>query len=406
MLSINKRTVQKSVTMEQLFSMVGHKVKPDHTTDISTYGVSVKTEDGYKPLKACYTTEPLPLGVIEFQNGTKLDCAQKHLVMTSVGWRYVGDLDVGTIVLTDSATTIVSKAWSQAPGAESVILGDVEVDSEEHSYYTNGIQSHNTHCLVNLGANALVAGKNVFHYSLELNERMVGIRYDSNLTNITSTDCFEAKDAIKQYFSDNKESLGRLIIKEFPARTITTSTLRAHIEKMGYKGIRPDLVVVDYAGIMRSTEKYELARFELMCVVQELRAFAREMNLPVWTALQSNKDGAKSEIIDVTNMAESYGQAAEADFVLGLQRMSTQKSTGYGTLFIAKNRFGVDGLQFKIHLDTSRSKLRILSQAEIDAAHLDSEVEQQQLGQEVLAQFRESIKKRKEQFTKLGANNG
>jgi len=35
-------------------------------------------------------------------------------------------------------------------------------------------------------------------------------------------------------------------------------------------------------------------------------------------------------------MAESYGQAHVADFVLGLSRQSAQKATGFGNLYIAK----------------------------------------------------------------------
>jgi hypothetical protein len=122
----------------------------------------------------------------------------------------------------------------------------------------------------------------------------------------------------------------------------------------------------------------------------------------VWTALQSNKEGAKSDIIDITNMAESYGQAAEADFVLGLQRPSTQKSTGYGNIFIAKNRAGMDGIQYKIHLDTSRSKLRILTQDEVDQVSQSTDEEKDRMSNDVLSSFKESIRKKREQFVKLG----
>jgi len=256
--------------------------------------------------------------------------------------------------------------------------------------------------LVHLGAQALLRGKTVFYYTMELNERYVGIRFDSHLTDIPSLDCFDTKDLIKQYFEDHKDTLGKLFIKEYPPKTITVNTLHAHIEKLATKGVRPDLVLVDYAGIIRSTEKYELPRMEYQQIIQELRKFAKERDIPVWTALQSNKEGAKSDIIDITNMAESYGQAAEADFVLGLQRPSTQKSTGYGNIFIAKNRAGMDGIQYKIHLDTSRSKLRILTQDEVDQVSQSTDEEKDRMSNDVLSSFKESIRKKREQFVKLG----
>jgi hypothetical protein len=123
--------------------------------------------------------------------------------------------------------------------------------------------------------------------------------------------------------------------------------------------------------------------------------------------LQSNKDGAKSDIVDLTNMAESYGQAAEADFVLGLQRLSTQKATGLGTLFVAKNRFGIDGLQYKVHVDTARSKMRILSTDEVEGLQVEKDQEREKLQDSTLNSFRDAIKKSKEKFqlTKLNANH-
>lgn len=259
-----------------------------------------------------------------------------------------------------------------------------------------------SHLLTHFGSQALLKGKNVYHYTMELNERYVGIRYDSHLTGINSSDCSETMDVIKEYFEANKEQLGRLIIKEFPARSITCNTIKTHVEKMSYKGIKPDLIIVDYAGIIRSTERYDLPRLEMQYVIQELRKMAKELDCPVWTALQSNKDGAKSDIVDLTNMAESYGQAAEADFVLGLQRLSTQKATGLGTLFIAKNRFGIDGLQFKVHLDTARSKMRVLSAAEVEGLHFDMESEKERLQDDTVSRFKEAIKRSKERFQVTG----
>lgn len=224
-----------------------------------------------------------------------------------------------------------------------------------------------SHMLVSMAAQAVIQGKNAFYYSMELSETLVGLRFDSHLTNIPTLELFEQKDAVKELLEATKGTMGNLVIKEFPARSITVATLRSHIEKLTYEGIRPDLVVVDYAGIIRSTERHDLLRLEMALVIQELRGLARELQVPLWTALQANKEGAKAEFVDVTNSAESYGQAGEADFVLGLQRTAAQKSTGYGNIFVAKNRAGIDGLKFLVHLDTGRSKLRVLNEAEARA---------------------------------------
>lgn len=220
-----------------------------------------------------------------------------------------------------------------------------------------------SHWLVGMGANALRVGKNVLHYTFELRERVVGVRYDSNLMDISSSDLSGYLPEIKEHYNSHTE-YGKLFIKEYPTSTVTCHQIRNHVDRLATIGFRPDMILIDYAGIMRSSEKYDAPRFELKRIFEELRAMALELDVPIWTATQSNKEGANADIVDLTNMAEAYAQAHICDFVVGISRKSSQKSTGFGTLFIAKNRAGMDGLQMNIHMDTARSKVRILTEAE------------------------------------------
>ena len=231
-----------------------------------------------------------------------------------------------------------------------------------------------SHFLTMLGASALRAGYNVLHYTLELSEAMIGLRYDSNLCDIDNSDIIEKKqDVIDAY---KQQKLGRLIIKEFPSNTATIYTLRAHIERLDIKGFRPDIILIDYADIMRSTRQYDSLRHELKLIYQELRAFATEKKIPIWTASQSNKEGSSSEIVDLSNMSEAYGKAMEADIVLSISRRSHEKSTGHGRLYVAKNRAGRDGLIFPIMIDTARSKFAIVGKAGgLDEAAAENEDE-------------------------------
>jgi len=235
-----------------------------------------------------------------------------------------------------------------------------------------------SHFLVHIGAQALLQNKNVLHFTFELNERAVGIRYDSHLLGIDSLECAERKEEIKQFYAENNGKIGHLRVKYFPTGTATVNTLRTFIDKLALENFRPDIIVVDYAGIMRSTEKYELPRMELKKIYEELRSFANEMDVPVWTATQSNKDGADSDVITLANMSESYAQAHICDFVVGLGRPESQKATGYGTLFIAKNRAGIDGFSYKVRIDTARSRIEILSEEEVKNYTAEQEREKQE----------------------------
>ena len=217
-----------------------------------------------------------------------------------------------------------------------------------------------SHFLVSLGAEALKRGKNVIHYTFELSENAVGIRYDSNLCDISSSDVIDNEEIIKNKYKNS--DLGRLIIKAYPTGSATITTLRSHIEKLLLKGFVPNLVIIDYADIMRSTRKFDSMRHELKLIYEEIRNLAMEMNFPVWTASQANRESANSNIVGLENMSEAYGKAMVADVVLSVSRKASEKATGEGRLFIAKNRAGKDGILFPINIDTARSKIKVLNE--------------------------------------------
>ena len=218
-----------------------------------------------------------------------------------------------------------------------------------------------SHFLTYLGASALRNGVDVLHYTFELSEAAVGLRYDSNLCDIDSNQVIENKEKILNQYKSMK--LGRLIIKEFPTNTASIYTLRSHIERLEVKGFRPGVIIIDYADIMRSTRQYDSLRHELKLIYEELRGFATEKGIPVWTASQSNKEGSNNDIVDLSNMSEAYGKAMVADVVLSVSRRSHEKSSGIGRLYVAKNRAGRDGLVYPVKIDTARSKFEILGDA-------------------------------------------
>lgn len=220
-----------------------------------------------------------------------------------------------------------------------------------------------SHFLVSLGAEALKRGKNVVHYTFELRETAVGIRYDSHLTSIASNDIQDSKEEVLDKYKEMQ--LGKLIIKEYPTGAATVNTIRNHLEKLSLKGFMPNVILIDYADIMRSTREFDALRLELKLIYEELRNLAMEKNVPIWTASQANKDSSNSDVVGLENMAESYGKAMVADVVLSLSRKPSEKATGAGRIFVAKNRAGRDGILFPVHIDTARSTIKILDENEL-----------------------------------------
>jgi len=217
-----------------------------------------------------------------------------------------------------------------------------------------------SHFLVAMGCAAMLAGKNVIHYTFELSEHDTGKRYDSNLCDIPSNEIIERKNEVIDKY--RQMELGKLIIKEYPTGSASVMTLRNHIEKLTLKGFRPSLVTVDYADVMKSSRAYDSLRHELKLIYTELRNLAVELNIPIWTASQANKDSSKSDVVGLENLGESYGKAQVADVVLSISRKPMEKSEGTGRIFVAKNRAGRDGLLFPINIDTAKSKFEILDE--------------------------------------------
>jgi len=209
--------------------------------------------------------------------------------------------------------------------------------------------------LVALGAQAVKLGYTVVHYTLELSEKYVGRRYDACFTEIPVQDIVESKDKVK----DTIENLrGGLYIREYPAGQATVNTIHSHLEKCIQQNIKPDLIIVDYADLLTSKTSKE-KRDKLDDIYTSLRGLATELKLPIWTASQVNRSGAREEIIQGDRMAESYSKMMITDFAMSLSRSTEDKENGTGRWHVMKNRYGADGITYDAIMDTSIGKIEI-----------------------------------------------
>ena len=209
--------------------------------------------------------------------------------------------------------------------------------------------------LIALGAQAVKLGFTVIHYTLELSEKYVGRRYDACFTEIPVGDVIDNKDIVKEKVENLR---GGLYIREYPAGQATVNTIHAHLEKCIQQNIKPDLIIVDYADLLTSKSSKE-KRDKLDDIYTSLRGLASEMKLPIWTASQVNRSGAREEIIQGDRMAESYSKMMITDFAMSLSRSAEDKENGTGRWHIMKNRYGADGITYDSVMDTSIGKIEI-----------------------------------------------
>ena len=211
--------------------------------------------------------------------------------------------------------------------------------------------------LVHLGAQAIKAGRSVVHYTLELADVIVATRYDSCITGIPLQDIYNKKE---QIYEDIKDLDGQLIVKEYPTKSASVETIRAHLDKLKRRGSSVDMIIVDYGDLLRPKMQKDEKRHQLESIYEELRAIAQENSCPVWTASQTNRSGLNAEVITMESISEAFNKCFVADFIFSLSRTVEHKSENGGRCFIAKNRSGPDGLVYPIFMDTSIVKIDVL----------------------------------------------
>ena len=277
---------------------------------------------------------------------SKIDSAMKAGADTNIGHEYKKDVIARYNV---SARHTIATGWDViddlmdgglAPGELGVVMAPAGIGK--------------SWLLINIGANAVKAGKTVIHYTLELNENYVGQRYDSVITGINAQN-------LKNYQNDIVEKMssiqGDLVIKYYPTKSVGVMGLKAHIEKTMILGQKPDLIVVDYADLLKvNTKKDKHEALEEL--YEELRGMAGEYSIPIWTASQAGRSSLEDDIIEADKIASSYGKVMVADFLMSLSRKVEDKLSGTGRGHVIKNRFGPDGITLPSKINTNNGQFQ------------------------------------------------
>jgi hypothetical protein len=213
--------------------------------------------------------------------------------------------------------------------------------------------------LSKIACSALQKGVDVLHYTLELSENYVGQRYTTILTGIQTTDHKEKKDEVIRKI---KAVPGRVRIKYYPPQFASAKTLSAHIEKLRAIGYNPRLIIIDYADLLKSSDKGKDGLYaELGGIYEELRGLSGETGIPIWTATQTNRAAIEHEVIQADSVGDSYKKVQTADFIMSVSRKTKDKLSNTGRIHIVKNRFGPDGMTFPAKIDTFHGVMDIFA---------------------------------------------
>jgi len=215
-----------------------------------------------------------------------------------------------------------------------------------------------SHTLVDIGAHAVMNGFNVVHYTLELSELDIGHRYDSRISGVNIDDLYQHKEFVKKQETDLMK--GKLIIKSYPMKRVTLQAMKNHYNNLALRGIKVDLVIIDYLDLIKSTENYDSKRLNEESVYEEARGWCMEINKPLWTVTQINREGHDVEVLTSKNISECFAKAMIVDLFITINRKKDSPTPEIGNMFIDLSRLGPDGIKFGMMINTSISKLKIL----------------------------------------------
>ncbi|NJN98401.1 MAG: hypothetical protein HC875_32070 [Anaerolineales bacterium] len=146
-------------------------------------------------------------------------------------------------------------------------------------------------------------------------------------------------------------------------KSASVDRLRMFLDKLREtSGFIPDVIMVDYADIMRPAFNNPEKRHGIEGIYEDLEAMAQELDCALWTCSQTNRGGTQKEFVELDSTSEAFAKCFGAYLILTLQRSPEDKVANTGKLFVAKNRNGPDGLLFSCFIDTGKGRIDVLRQ--------------------------------------------
>lgn len=196
--------------------------------------------------------------------------------------------------------------------------------------------------LGNIATNILNQNKTVLLISLEMSEQVYAKRISSQLSKIAMNDLSMQIQPLKQSIEKYKiqHKMSKLIIKEFPPKSVTPLLIKSYIDRLVRKGIKPDIIVLDYLNLLAPPEKGMNSYESIKQITEQIRALTYYFNCPLVTATQTNRSAYNESNPGLETTSESMGLSHTADCQFPIWTEEEDFELGIIHLGITKNRFG------------------------------------------------------------------
>jgi replicative DNA helicase len=201
---------------------------------------------------------------------------------------------------------------------------------------------------------ALMLGKKVVYFTLELDEDSIADRFDSMFCRIQPHKLPLCVEESKEKMAELAPRFGgSLWIKEYAADEVTIQGLKTYVAQLQAQGVDPDLICLDYLGLVKPHRNYNDVHAEVDSITKACHGMAKSLDIAVWTADQLNRAGMVQENPDETSIAGYVGKLYTCDIGLTMGQTNDEREDGEMRLGLMKNRNGPAGRTVKIDTDYS-----------------------------------------------------
>jgi replicative DNA helicase len=283
--------------------------------------------------------------------------------LLDIGVDYKGDVKSRLASYLDPSLQDADKIRTGIPHLDSMLDGGL--GRGELGVFLAPPKRGKSTTLINVGFGALtsVMGYNIAHYSMEMNQDKVSGRYDDRLMGERVK--FKKSD-VARYAAGVDERVGRVVrgrlfVKDYPTRGATVSKIRSHLSLLSARGFHPDLIIVDYADIMKAERRMGEMRHEQAGIYEDLRQLAGECNAAMWTGSQASRGALEKDIITIEDFAEAFEKAAIVDVAIAFCQTNDERIQHRCRLFGAALRNQEDGRTVECEILRDRCRLRSIA---------------------------------------------
>ncbi len=220
--------------------------------------------------------------------------------------------------------------------------------------------------MCNFAADFQLSGKNVLYITCEMAEEEIAKRIDANLLRISMDDLMQLDKSSfdKKINYVKSKTIGKLFVKEYPTAAANVNHFRTLLNELRLKkNFVPDVVFIDYLNICASSRMKMSGSINtytyIQAIAQELRGFAQEFSIPVVTATQTTRSGSQSSDVDMSDVSESFGVPAIADFMCAIINSEELYDLNQIMIKQLKNRYRDLNLNKRFVVGVDRAKMKL-----------------------------------------------